>query len=123
MPFVDPVTREKIKFNPDLVKDGFVLPEQLMTASGWGGSQDFEYVHEKYWPALVALCETERKARMDRWRDLGGVVGLSEWDIKGGPFSMESSVDELNSKETVRVSGENPAGTAVNGYSLAPKAE
>lgn len=123
MPFVDPVTREKIKFNPDVVKDGFVLPEQLMTASGWGGSQEFEYVHEKYWPTLVALCEAERRARMDRWRALGGKVGLSEWDIKGGPLSTESSMDEPNSKETVHVSGENPAETAVNGPSQAPKAE
>ncbi len=94
-----------------------------MTASGWGGSQEFEYVHEKYWPALVALCDAERKARMDRWRVLGGKVGLSEWDIKGGSLSTESSVDEPNAKETVRVSGEIPAGTAVNAPSQAPKAE
>lgn len=123
MPFVDPVTREKIKFNPDLVKEGFVLPEQLMTASGWGGSQEFEYVHEKYWPTLVALCEAENKARIDRWRALGGKVGLSEWDIKGGPSSTESSVDEPNSKETVRESEEMPAKTVVNGVSEVPKAE
>jgi len=115
MPFVDPVTREKIKFNPDLIKEGLVLPEQLMTASGWGGSQEFEYVHEKYWPALIELCETERRARMDRWRALGGVAGLSEWDIKGGAPPTESSVVESNSKETVQASAENPGGTAVNG--------
>jgi hypothetical protein len=108
MPFVDPVTREKIKFNPDLINDGFVLPEQLMTASGWGGSQEFEYVHEKYWPALIALCDTERNARMDRWRALGGKVGLSEWDIKGGQPSAELSIEESNS---VQAPGETPAGT------------
>jgi len=121
MHFVDPVTREKIKFNPEVVKEGYVLPEQLMTASGWGGSQEFEYVHEKYWPALVELCETERRARMDRWRALGGKVGLSEWDIKGGAPSIEFSVVESNSKETVQASGENPAETAVNGFPQPPK--
>jgi hypothetical protein len=121
MSFVDPVTREKIKFNPDLIKDGFVLPEQLMTASGWGGSQEFEYVHEKYWPTLIALCEAESRARLDRWRVLGGKVGLSEWDIKGGRLSTESSVDGPTAKEEVGVSG--PAETAVNGSSQAPKAE
>ena len=119
MPFVDLVTREKIKFNPDVIKDGFVLPEQLMTASGWGGSQEFEYMHEKYWPALVELCETERKARMDRWRALGGKVGLSEWDIKGGPQLAEFSM-ESNSKEMAQAPGENPA---LNGSSETPKAE
>lgn len=123
MPFVDPVTREKIKFNPDVIKDGFVLPEQLMTVSGWGGSQEFEYVHEKYWPALVELCETERKARMDRWKALGGKVGLSEWEIKGGPASTKSSVDESNSKEMLQTQRENPAGTAVNGVPQPIKVE
>ena len=123
MPFVDPVTRGKIKFNPDLVKDGFVLPEQLMTAAGWGGNQEFEYVHEKYWSTLVALCEAENRASMDRWRVLGGKIGLSEWDIKGGPSLTESSADEPNSKETVPVPGETPAKTTVNGFSQAPKAE
>ena len=91
-----------------------------MTASGWGGNQEFEYVHEKYWPTLIALCEAERQARMDRWRALGGKVGLSEWDIKGGPLSTEPSVDGPNVKETVRVSGETPA---VNGLPQAPRAE
>ena len=119
MPWVDPVTREKIKFNPEVVKEGYVLPEQLMTVSGWGGSQEFEYVHEKYWPALVDLCETERSAQMDRWRALGGKIGLSEWDIKGGTPSIEFSVVESNSNEIVRASGEHPAETAVNG-STAP---
>lgn len=103
-----------------MVKEGFVLPEQLMTASGWGGSQEFEYVHEKYWPTLIALCEAETRARMDRWRALGGKVGLGEWDIKGGPLSTESSVDEPNAKEPVHVSGEIPA---VNGLPQAHKAE
>jgi len=123
MPFVDPVTREKIKFNPDVVKDGSVLPEQLMTIYGWGGSQEFEYVHEKYWPTLIALCEAERMAGLDRWRALGGKVGLSEWDIKGGCSSTESPVDGPNAKETPDVSGEKPTGTAVNGVSQAPKGE
>jgi hypothetical protein len=116
MPFVDPITREKVKFNPDVIKEGFVLPEQLMTASGWGGSQEFEYVHEKYWPALVELCEMERKVRMDRWRALGGEVGLREWDIKGGaPPWSESSVDKSNSIEKVQVQKGNSAGTDVDG--------
>jgi hypothetical protein len=46
--------------------------------------QDFVYEHEKSWPALVELCNSLRAERKERWHKLGGSVGLSEWDIKGG---------------------------------------
>lgn len=50
----------------------------------WGGDRDFKYEHDKYWPALVEMCDLRRQAQMDKWRELGGTVGLKEWDIKGG---------------------------------------
>lgn len=50
----------------------------------WGGDRDFKYEHDKYWSALVQLCDSRRQAQMDKWRELGGTVGLKEWDIKGG---------------------------------------
>lgn len=79
-PFIDPVTREKMKFNPKLVEDKMFTAEMVMTE--WGGTCDFAYVHEKYWPALVSLCEARRQAWMEKWRELGGKIGTKEWDYK-----------------------------------------
>lgn len=81
-PFVDPVTREKVKFNPKVVEEGIMEPDQFMTE--WGGSVEFEYKHEEYWKELVRLCETRRQMWLQRWRGLGGTVGINEWDYKQG---------------------------------------
>ncbi|TFK75199.1 CRAL/TRIO domain-containing protein [Pluteus cervinus] len=81
-PFIDPITRKKLCFNVDIVKDKTFAPEQAMS-KWWGGSQDFEYDHDKYWPALVQLAESRRNSWMDKWRELGGKVGIKEWDYKG----------------------------------------
>lgn len=94
MPFVDPVTREKIKFNPEVVKDGYFTPEMLMSGS-WEGACDFEYEHDKYWPALVALCEDRKTAWFQRWRALGGTVGIKEWDYKQDGTDQSPEVLEL----------------------------
>ncbi|KAF8604267.1 CRAL/TRIO domain-containing protein [Ceratobasidium sp. AG-I] len=82
MPFVDPITRAKVKFNPSIIKDG--LFEQSQAMREWGGDLDFVYEHEKSWPAMVELCASLRAERKVRWQKLGAAVGLSEWDIKGG---------------------------------------
>ncbi|QRV75113.1 phosphatidylinositol transfer protein [Ceratobasidium sp. AG-Ba] len=82
MPFVDPITRAKIKFNPNVIQEGIFDKTQVMKE--WGGEMDFAYEHEKSWPALVGLCESLCTERKRRWHTLGGTVGLSEWDIKGG---------------------------------------
>jgi hypothetical protein len=76
------VTRVKIFFNPEVVPQGLIAADQV--TKEWGGTIDFIYEHEQYWPALNSLCEERRKAQMERFRELGAVVGLSEWDIKGG---------------------------------------
>jgi hypothetical protein len=60
----------------------------------------FEYKHETYWPALVEMCDKRRKQELERWRELGGTVGLKEWDVKGGQSTME------NGKTEVTVGGE-----------------
>jgi hypothetical protein len=51
-PFVDPVTRNKMKFNPQIIQDGIFSPDMVMTR-WWGGDCSFEYDHDKYFPALV----------------------------------------------------------------------
>ena len=96
-PFIDPVTRAKLVFNP--VPDGAGLwrtaeardqglpdaklfeADQLVEDS-WSGSAPFTYTHDVYWPALVAMAETRRKDMLRAWRELGGTVGIKEWDVK-----------------------------------------
>ncbi|KAF7374828.1 CRAL-TRIO domain-containing protein C23B6.04c [Mycena sanguinolenta] len=82
-PFVDPVTRDKMKFNPQVVQDGIFSPDMVMS-QWWGGSCNFEYEHDKYWPALVSLCNERTQKWTATWKKLGGTVGIKESDYKTG---------------------------------------
>ncbi|TCD67152.1 hypothetical protein EIP91_000437 [Steccherinum ochraceum] len=92
MPFVDPVTREKVHFNPDVVKEGLFTADQVKKQ--FGGSVEFEYKHEAYWPAFLKMCEENRTAWMKKWRAMGGTVGLKEWDFKNGETAPSTEVNE-----------------------------
>lgn len=92
MPFVDPITRNKVKFNPSIFNDGFFDKDQVMHVSGWDGGCQFEWDHAKYWPALVTMCEERREKMVKRWKELGAKVGISEWEMKTG--WSESAPDE-----------------------------
>ncbi|CAK5268408.1 unnamed protein product [Mycena citricolor] len=80
-PFIDPLTATKLAFNPKLFEDK-IFTEDVVMSEGWGGSYNFEYVHEKYWPALVAMCEERKKLWTETWVKLGGKVGIKEVDYK-----------------------------------------
>ncbi|KAK7033184.1 CRAL-TRIO domain-containing protein C23B6.04c [Favolaschia claudopus] len=80
-PFIDPVTRNKMKFNPQVIEDGIFTPDMVMK-QWWGGSCDFEYEHDKYWPALVAMCSERTKIWTETWQELGGKVGIKESEYK-----------------------------------------
>jgi hypothetical protein len=83
-PFIDPVTREKIKFNEDM---GLYVPrEQLLKESG--GHVEFEYVHEEYWPAFNELCELKRSEAWERWVKGGKRIGEYEGYLKGAEKSL-----------------------------------
>ena len=93
-PFIDPLTREKIKFNED---SGVHVPrEQLLKESG--GLVEFEYNHDIYWPALNDLCEFKREAYRARWENGGKRVGEYEGYLKGAD---EKSLAERE-KETAQ---------------------
>ena len=81
-PFIDPVTRDKMRFNPRAVEDGLFARPALWRE--FGGAVDFAYDHAVYWPAFVRLAAERRASMLERWRELGAKVGLREWDIKGG---------------------------------------
>lgn len=97
-PFIDPVTRAKMKFNSSVLDEGIFTPDMLMK-EWWGGDVDFEYEHEKYWPALVAECKENEQRWMARWRSLGGTVGVREWDYKTGSDSLSSTSTSTTAKK------------------------
>jgi hypothetical protein len=79
-PFIDPLTREKLKFNEDL--RGHIPPAQLMRSAG--GDVEFEYDHSVYWPALTQLADRRRHEYRERWIKGGRRVGEHENYLKGG---------------------------------------
>lgn len=79
-PFIDPVTREKIKFNEDMKL--YVPREQLMKEAN--GDVNFQYDHKTYWPALTKLTEMKRKAYRERWLAAGSRIGEYELYLRGG---------------------------------------
>jgi len=106
-PFIDPVTRNKMKFNPKPVEDGLFTADELFKDGGWGGSREFVWDHEKYWGALVRMCEEIRARQMARWRELGARVGCDEWDYKSEPV-VDISPSALVAVEAVS-KAEDPA--------------
>ncbi|CEJ80451.1 Putative PDR16 protein [[Torrubiella] hemipterigena] len=80
-PFIDPVTREKLKFNEDMRQ--YVPAEQLWSLD-WNGDMDFDYDHETYWPALNDMCKKRREDKLARWLAAGSVLGESEEYLAGG---------------------------------------
>lgn len=79
-PFIDPLTREKLKFNEDLRKH--VPPSQLLKSVG--GDVEFEYDHSTYWPALNNLADQRRNEYRERWIQGGKLVGEHENYLRGG---------------------------------------
>ncbi|KAJ5279586.1 CRAL/TRIO domain protein [Penicillium angulare] len=84
-PFIDPLTREKLKFNEDLRQH--VPPSQLMKTVG--GDVEFEYDHSVYWPALNKLAAQKREQKHQRWVEGGKKVGESENFLKGEGVSSQ----------------------------------
>ena len=95
-PFIDPLTREKLKFNEDMARH--VPPSQLLKQNG--GEVEFEYDHTTYWPALIQLAETKRLVYQARWEEAGKHVGESEDYLRGGTeeslFQARPEIDKVN---------------------------
>lgn len=61
-PFMDPITRDKIRFNPKLTE--LVAPDQL--DRDFGGDYNFEFNHTTYWKTLTEFCHVaEDGGRVD----------------------------------------------------------
>jgi hypothetical protein len=79
-PFIDPHTREKLKFNEDMSQ---YVPQEQMWSEFSSGKLEFEYDHSVYWPALQKICSEKRKARWLRWVAGGQQLGESEDYLAG----------------------------------------
>lgn len=120
-PFLDPVTKEKMKFNEDMKQ--YVPAEQLWTEFS-DGALKFEYDHAVYWPALLKLCETRKEDEKRRWIEGGSVIGESELYLKGATEKgVNSAVDDAADavKEKLAI-GEGEAQAAGNGAVEEPAA-
>ncbi|KAJ3774143.1 CRAL-TRIO domain-containing protein [Lentinula raphanica] len=51
-PFLDPVTRDKMRFNPDLLE---LVPSSQLEAE-FGGEYEYEFDHEQYWQQIIETC-------------------------------------------------------------------
>ncbi|ETW86598.1 phosphatidylinositol transfer protein PDR16 [Heterobasidion irregulare TC 32-1] len=51
-PFLDPITRDKMRFNPDL----FELVPRAQLDADFGGEYEFEWDFESYWAQVVEHC-------------------------------------------------------------------
>ena len=88
-PFIDPLTREKIRFNED---SGLHVPRaQLLKESA--GEVEFEYDHAIYWKALNELCEQKRTQYKGRWEKGGSRIGESELYLRGGDAKSISETE------------------------------
>ncbi|KAJ5101903.1 hypothetical protein NUU61_004125 [Penicillium alfredii] len=78
-PFIDPQTRQKLKFNEDLRQH--VPASHLMKSVG--GDVEFRYDHATYWLALNQLADQRRAAYHERWVQGGKQIGEFENYLKG----------------------------------------
>jgi hypothetical protein len=96
-PFIDPLTREKIKFNDDSAIH--VPREQLLKESG--GDVEFEYDHSLFWPALNKLADGKRAEQKARWEKAGKRVGEYEMYLKGGQEQSLSDIEKQTAASNV----------------------
>ncbi|KAI8981309.1 CRAL/TRIO domain-containing protein [Trametes punicea] len=52
-PFLDPVTRDKMRFNPDLLE---LIPKEQLDAE-FGGDFEYEFEPNSYWEQIVSFCK------------------------------------------------------------------
>lgn len=77
-PFIDPYTRLKTIYDQPF--ENFVPREQL--DKEFNGLMDFVYTHDVYWKEMNSMAERRHAVYMKRFTDLGGEIGLSEYDLR-----------------------------------------
>ncbi|PWW79523.1 CRAL/TRIO domain-containing protein [Tuber magnatum] len=77
-PFIDPLTRAKLKFNEDMTLH---VPASQLDKK-FGGECDFEYDHSIWWPEFIRITKERRALYTARWKELGSKIGASEFELK-----------------------------------------
>lgn len=90
-PLLDPVTKEKLKFNESM--KAYVPAEQLWKEFS-DGELEFEYDHSSYWPALIKLTDEKKAEQKRRWVLGGSVIGESEMYLRGAEAKGVNGVVE-----------------------------
>ncbi|EGW34984.1 uncharacterized protein SPAPADRAFT_58107 [Spathaspora passalidarum NRRL Y-27907] len=90
-PFIDPLTREKLVFDEPFEK--YVPVEQLDV--DFNGKVNFEYNHDKYWRRMIEISQEKKAKYMERFELFGGVVGLSEVDLRGDDSEIKHPVGTI----------------------------
>lgn len=98
-PFIDPLTKEKIRFDEDL--KNYVPNEQLW--GPFGGELKFDYDHATYWPSLAEEAARRRAAYTQRWIAGGKLIGEHEAYLRGGDTkslreTQAQQTDDLTAK-------------------------
>lgn len=89
--FIDPVTKEKMKFNEDLRL--WIPPQQLWNE--FNGDLNFVYDHSVYWKGLQEQTDKRREAYRQRWEKAGKRIGEFEDYLKGGDAkSLSQTLEE-----------------------------
>ncbi|KAF7195358.1 CRAL-TRIO domain-containing protein C23B6.04c [Pseudocercospora fuligena] len=107
--FIDPVTKEKMKFNEDMTN--YIPKTQLWDEHG--GDVKFEYDHAVYWPAFGEACTTRREAYKKRWEEGGKRIGEHEDYLRGGNAQSLQQQQQNAAKENAPPVGSTAATPAV----------
>ncbi|GMG12454.1 CRAL/TRIO domain protein [Aspergillus flavus] len=91
-PFIDPLTRQKLKFNEDLRQH--VPAAQLMKSMG--GDVEFRYDHATYWSTLNQLADQRKAAYRERWIQGGKRIGEYENYLKTGTSPSLAQTEASN---------------------------
>lgn len=118
-PFLDPVTRDKMRFNPDLLE---LIPKEQLDAA-FGGDFEYEFEPTSYWDQIVTACgiaadgtrlnekETAPEANAiqaessEKAPAAVHLEGVSSTDGKGSSYPMD---DELVVKATHQFDAQPP---------------
>ncbi|KAM0754643.1 CRAL/TRIO domain-containing protein [Meredithblackwellia eburnea MCA 4105] len=113
-PFVDPVTKDKIRFISGEANATELVPASQLQKI-FGGDVNFEYDHSTYFPALSKLCAERKAANFARWQKYGnGKCGLSESVIRGAVTPEELAAKLTSGAEAPESTSTSATSTVIN---------
>ncbi|WVR07910.1 hypothetical protein IAU60_004953 [Kwoniella sp. DSM 27419] len=100
-PFLDPITRDKIRFNPKLTE---LVPASQLDAE-FGGDYNFDFEHKSYWQTLTEFCHIAEDG--SRVNDAGeSFVPPSGNGIKAAVDGLHPAPGAVASGQVEKVSGD-----------------